>query len=268
MPSLSVTRSGGDLGDAGGEAQDHAVVLELAGGVGVGLLGEGGEDDRAVVDEVDAGPLDVEVVEALRHHLVDEVGDGAGRLDAGRAGADDDDVEGALVDAGRVVVGGLEDLEQAGAQRLGVVDGVQREGVLLGARGVEEVRPRAGRQHEVVAGERLTVRRRHGPRRRVDRGHRHLLDGDRRRPCRRWRAAGGRCRWSTARPSPPGRAAAGTGGSCAGRAGSPRRRACRAPWRSRRRRSRRRRSPPRAARVGRAHRPDPFVIVGASDRRG
>ena len=103
---------------------------QLAGGVGVGLVGEGGEDDRAVVDEVDAGALDVEVVEALRHHLVDQVGDGTGGLHAGRAGADDDDVEGAVVDAGRVVVGGLEHLEQPGAQRLGVVDRVQREGVL------------------------------------------------------------------------------------------------------------------------------------------
>ena len=69
------------------------------------------------------------------------------------------------------VVGVLEDLEQPGPQRLGVVDGVQREGVLLGARRVEEVRARSGGDHQVVAGERLAVRRRHRPRRRVDRGH-------------------------------------------------------------------------------------------------
>ena len=122
MPSLSVTPDSRDLAHPGGQAQDHADVLELAGRVGVGLLREGGEDDGAVVDEVDAGPLDVEVVEAVRHHLVDEVGDGAGRLDTRRAGADDDDVEGALVDAGRVVVGRLEHLEQAGAQGLGVLE--------------------------------------------------------------------------------------------------------------------------------------------------
>ncbi len=40
------------------------MCCELLGGVVVGLVGEGGEHDRAVVDEVDAGPLDVEVVEA------------------------------------------------------------------------------------------------------------------------------------------------------------------------------------------------------------
>ena len=132
-----------------------------------------------MVDEVDAGALHVEVVEAVGHHLVDEVGDGAGRLDAGRSGPDDDDVEGALVDVGRVAVGGLEHLEQPGPQRLGVVDRVEREGVLLGARGVEEVGPRPGGEHEVVPGERLAVRRRDGAGGRVDRGHRQLLDGDR-----------------------------------------------------------------------------------------
>jgi hypothetical protein len=131
-----------------------------------------------VVDEVDARALRVEVVERLREHVVDEVADGAGRLHPGRSGADDHDVERAVGDACRVVVRGLEDLDQPGAQPRGVVHGVQREGVLLGARRVEEVRARAGRHHEVIAGERLTVSRRHRAGRRIDRGDGELLDHD------------------------------------------------------------------------------------------
>jgi hypothetical protein len=153
-------------------------VRQLAGGVVVGLVRERGEDHRPVVDEVDAGALGVEVVEGLGDHLVDEVGDGACGLDAGRAGTDDDDVERALVDAGRVAVGGLEDLDQPVAQRLGVVDGVEGEGVLLGAGRVEEVRSRPGGEHQEVTTERLPVGGRHRPCRRVDRCHGRLLDVD------------------------------------------------------------------------------------------
>ena len=79
---------GVDLLDAGAEAQRHADVLELRRGVGVGLVREGAEHDGAVVDEVDAGAVERRGRgSAAGMHVVDEVGDRAGRLDAGRPGA-------------------------------------------------------------------------------------------------------------------------------------------------------------------------------------
>ena len=53
----------------------------------------------AVVDEVDLRRRDREVVVLGGHRLVDQVGERAGELDAGRAAADDDEVERTLVDA-------------------------------------------------------------------------------------------------------------------------------------------------------------------------
>ena len=104
-----------------------------------------------MVHQVDVRPLDGEVVEALGEHVVDQIGDCTGDLDAGRAAADDDDVERTLVDAGRIGVRILEHLEDPRTESAGVDDGVERERVLLGSGCVEEVRAGAGRQHQVVA---------------------------------------------------------------------------------------------------------------------
>ena len=54
-----------------------------------------------------------------------------------------------------LALGVLEDLEEPGAQPVGVDRRVEREGVLLGAGRAEEVRSRAGGQHEVVGRERV-----------------------------------------------------------------------------------------------------------------
>ena len=59
-----------------------------------------------------------EVVVLDRHRLVDEVGERPGELGAGRAGADDDEVECAAVDQRRVAIGVLEHGEDARAQSL------------------------------------------------------------------------------------------------------------------------------------------------------
>ena len=117
---------------------------------------------------------------ALGITSVDEVGHRARRLHTGGSGADDHEVQRPLVDAGGVGVGGLEDLDQPGAQRLGVIEGVQRQGVLLGPGRVEEVGTRSDREHQVIPGEDLTVGGRDGPRGRIDGRHGDLLHVDRR----------------------------------------------------------------------------------------
>ena len=77
-----------------------------------------------------------------RDHPVEHVGERAGGLHAGGAGADDHEVQRALVDELRVAIGVLEHREQPRPESLGVVERVQRERVRVGTRGVEEVRPR------------------------------------------------------------------------------------------------------------------------------
>ena len=64
------------------------------------------------------------------HRRRDHLGEGAGHLDAGRAAADDDEVDGALVDPLRVAVGFLEGLDDPRRQALRVVERVEREEVL------------------------------------------------------------------------------------------------------------------------------------------
>ncbi len=111
-----------------------------------------------MIDEVDARPAHVEVVVPLRHDFVHEVCERARGLDSGRAGADDHEVQGAGVDALVVRRRFLEELEDAAPQLLCVWHRVEGEGVLSGARGVEEVGLRARGNDDVVAGERLAVR--------------------------------------------------------------------------------------------------------------
>ena len=103
-----------------------------------------------MVDEVDLRPRR-ERRELVDHRRVDHLGQRAGDLDAGRAAADDDEVDGALVDEARIAVGLLEGLDDPRPQALRVVERVEREGV-LGARRPEEVRLRAGGEDEVVPG--------------------------------------------------------------------------------------------------------------------
>ena len=69
-------------------------------------------------------------MEPLRNHPVQHVGERAGGLDPGRAGADDHEVQRTLVDEPRVAVGGFEHGEQTGTEALGIVEGVERECVL------------------------------------------------------------------------------------------------------------------------------------------
>ena len=135
----------------------------------------------AVVDQDDTAPADVEVVVALRHDLVDEVGQRAGDLDAGRAGPDDDEGQSSQVEAGGIEVGVLEDLQDPVPEPLGVDRRVEGERVLGRSRYAKEVGLGAHGQHQMVAAEGLALSARHGPGRRVDGHDLTVLDRDRRR---------------------------------------------------------------------------------------
>ncbi len=89
-----------------------------------------------MVDEVDLRLPDRDIAVLRSQRAVDHLGQGPGDLDTGRSTADDDELHRALVDAARVAVGFLEELEDACPQAHRVVHRVEREGVFLDAPGV------------------------------------------------------------------------------------------------------------------------------------
>ena len=112
--------------------QLDAVLLEDPGRVGVTLVGEHRQQLFAVVDEVDLRTR-CQRREFVDHRRVDHLGQGAGDLDPGRTAADDDEVDGAFVDEVRIAVRFLECLDDPRPQAVGIIERVEREGV-LGAR--------------------------------------------------------------------------------------------------------------------------------------
>ena len=95
--------------------------------------------------------------EVLGQHHLEKLHERAGHLDARGTAADDDEGQTAgLVDL-RIGVGGLELLQDVRADRDGVGDGLQREGVLVHAGHAERARHRARGQHEPVEGNGLTL---------------------------------------------------------------------------------------------------------------
>ena len=105
-----------------------------------------------------------------------ELGDGACRLDSGRAPAHDDDVEGAVRDEARIAVRGLPPLEDVILEPDCVGERVHREGVLDRALGAEEVDLGAEAEDEVVVRDRRHALEADLPRFEVDPGHGRLVD--------------------------------------------------------------------------------------------
>ena len=169
---------GPDVGHPDPEVQLDALALQDLCDIAVGRLGERPQQHVAEVDEVHARRRDREVVELDGHRVADHVGERAGRLDAGRAAADHDEVQRAAVEQRGVAVGSLEQAEDPRAQARGVVVAVEREGVLLGARRAEEVRDRAGGHDDRIAGQGLSLGHRHGSPGGVDGGDVAELDVD------------------------------------------------------------------------------------------
>ena len=135
--------AGRDLLDAGAEVDLDPFLVEDLGDVVVGTRRERLEQRVAEVEQADPRLRRVEVAVLARDGDLDHVAERAGDLDAGRAPADHDDVERAAVDQRRIAVDLLEQPEDAGAQPGRVVERIEGERVLRGARSSEEVRLRA-----------------------------------------------------------------------------------------------------------------------------
>ena len=81
-----------------------------------------------------------------------------GHFGAGRTCSHNDEVQGAFLDERGIAFGSLKDRENARAQALGIMEGIQRVAVLVGPRCAEEVRLRPSRKHQKVALILLSVR--------------------------------------------------------------------------------------------------------------
>ena len=89
-------------------------------------------------------------MEVLLEDLLDQLDQRAGDLDTGRAASHDDEVQDPVVDEAGLAVGGLEQRQQVVADPYGVLEVVQREGVLARAVDAEVVGRGTGGHHEVV----------------------------------------------------------------------------------------------------------------------
>ena len=154
---------GADLLRRHAELELDAASSQLLRRVLVRFVGERRKHCVAEVDEHDAPLRERRVLVDVRHHVVRELGERAGSLDARRAPADHDERERALVDQVRVLVRVAIELEHARTDPLGVLERVERERVLGSAGSSEEVRLRPGCEHDDVAGERAAVVERERP---------------------------------------------------------------------------------------------------------
>ena len=247
---VDVDADGVDADDPGAHAQLDAELLELRACRLAGEpVAEGGQRLVAAVERAHPHRRRVDRAELAAQAAHGQLADLAGELDAGRAGADDDDRQ-PLPPLRRVgrALRHLERAEDAAPQLERVVDRLharartartRRARSTTGRRRRRRSGCRRARSHcsSGRGGACTTRRSRSKP---VDLGQldRHVLRAGAARA-----AAAGRSARATGCRSPPGRAAAGTGGGCAGRPASRRPASARATgWpagpRSRRRRPR------------------------------
>ena len=212
-----------DTDDAGVHLQLDAETLQLLGRLPGEPVTERGERLLAAVEQEHAHRRRIERAELALQAAHRQLADLPGQLDAGRTGTDDDHRQPSLLLGG---IGGdrghLEGTEDAPAQLHRVVDGLHA-GRVAGELVVAEVRlVDAGgddqavvRQLELAAGWRRRWRGRSAARGR-SRSPRPARRGCSSTVARRGGSAG-RSAPARACPSPPGTAAAGTGGGCGGR---------------------------------------------------
>ena len=156
---------------------DRALLERLL-RVGLQALLEHRQDGVPGLDHDDPSLVLRDVGVVLRQVLPVQLGERAGALDPGRAGADDDDVERAVVDQVRVAVRRRPAFEHVVLQAHGVGQRVHRERVLGGAGDPEEIHGRPEPEHEVVVRDGPHLGERHLALVQVDPGDRRLLHLD------------------------------------------------------------------------------------------
>ena len=167
-----------DGGDAGVRDDLDGALLQRLSRVRAEVRLEHPEDVGPGLDEHDPCLLLRDVRVVPREVAAVELRDRACALDPGRPAAHDDDVERAVLDQARVLVGRLPPPEHVLFQADRVGQRVHGERVLGGTLRPEERDLGAEPEHEEVVGEGRHLRERHLARLEVDRGHRRLVDGD------------------------------------------------------------------------------------------
>ena len=153
-----------------------ATLLERLLRVGADVALEHREQRGSCLDQRDRGLLLRDLRVVLRELVAVQLDQRPGALDAGRTAPDDGDVQRSVLDQGGIPVGRLPATQHVRAEAHGVRERVQRECVLVSALDAEVVDLGAERDDEVVVGQRGHLAELHGARRKVDRGHRRLVD--------------------------------------------------------------------------------------------
>ena len=154
---------GVDADDQGPEPDHDAAFAELALGFELRRAREHSEQRVAAFDEYHFGASGIERREVAAQDLVEELGQRAAELDAGRATAGDNHAQLSRVHAGRVAVRLFEPLEHGRPHDDRIRERFERERVLAYARHAEVAAHCAHREHEVVVVERRRVGELHLP---------------------------------------------------------------------------------------------------------
>ena len=179
------------------------------------------QDVRAAFEQHDARRLRADAAEVLPQRLPRDLGERAGQLDAGRPAADDDErQQPALRRRGPVSRSAASNASSTRRRISSASSSVFRPGARARPLGMAEVRVRrAGGDDQVVVRHRRVAADRSSTTRAPPGRSPALRPAAPRRSSAGAESSGSatRCRPATATPSPPDRAAAGTGGSCGDR---------------------------------------------------
>lgn len=154
LPAGQMHRAGDNLVNRAAQPHLDAPSFEHAPGVAAEAAVERGQQPLARLDQDDPRPAQVEAGVVLGQHPAEQLGEGPRHLHAGRSATGDDDIELAVEGDGPLGVGELELAEEVAAQGQGVVEGLESEGVLLNAGDTEGRRLGAGREDQLVVGDR------------------------------------------------------------------------------------------------------------------